>query len=222
MSGAAHEAVILRSDAARNRDALIDAARAVFAARGLDAPLDDIARLAGTGNATLYRHFPSRCSLVAAVFTATLVDVVAACRRALADPDPWEGFASHVAYLCELQADDRGLADLLTMSVTGVAELERLRRLAYDGLVELVRRAQADGSLRPDFDPVDVPAFLMANAGLVHRTIDDAPTAWRRVLRCFLDGLRTGGGGGAPLPPAPTRRAIRAAMAGRSAHLGCS
>ena len=78
----------LRADAERNRCQLMTAALAVFAERGLDAPLDEIARRAGVGNATLYRRFPTRCDLVAAVFAGTLREVIAAARQHLAYADP--------------------------------------------------------------------------------------------------------------------------------------
>ncbi len=81
----------LRSDAERNRRALVRAARAVFGERGLDAPLDEIARRAEVGNATLYRRFPTRCALLAAVFADTLEDVVAATERAIAESGPVVG-----------------------------------------------------------------------------------------------------------------------------------
>jgi AcrR family transcriptional regulator len=214
-------AVARRADAARNRDALIDAARSVFGRRGLSAPLDDIARQAGIGNATLYRHFPTRCDLIAAVFTSALQDVVAAAEQALANPDPWDGFAGHVLFLCELQAQDRGMADLLTMSIPGAPDLERTRRRTQEGTARIVARARESGDLRPDFEPEDLGILLMANAGLIHRTADGAPTAWRRMVAYFLDSLHDGAAAG-PLPPAPGLRAVRAAMANQNAHFGCT
>src|SRR3954468_19127850 len=86
----------LRADAARNRQAIVDAARTVFAEHGLDAPLDEIARRAGTGNAPLYRRFPTRCDLVAAVFADRMVEHRDAVEAALAVDDPWDGFAAYV------------------------------------------------------------------------------------------------------------------------------
>ena len=179
-----------RADAARNRRALLDAARAVFGDRGLEAALDEIARRAGVGNATLYRHFPSRCALVAAVFADTLHDVAAAARTALANPDPWDGFRDYVTFLCKLQAADRGLADLLTTAISGAPELEDLRANAYDDFVRIVERAKQAGGLRADFQPDDLVLLLMGNAGLVHRTAGAAPAAWERMLSYTLDGLR--------------------------------
>ena len=201
-----------RADAARNRRALVRAGRSVFGERGLDAPLDEIARRAELGNATLYRHFPSRCELVVAVYVETLRDIVAASERALANPDPWRAFTGHVTFLCELQAANRGLADLLTTRVRGAAELEELRAQTHDGFVRITERAIAEGSLSPDFRPQDLVLLLMANAGLVHRTAGVAPTAWRRLLSYTLNGFAT-----ASVPPqrpaaAPDEAAIERAM----------
>src|SRR3954468_18341900 len=100
----------LRADAARNREAIVEAAREVFAEHGLDAPLDDIARRAGTGNATLYRRFPTRGDLIAAVFAERMLEHLDAVQRALTDPDPWAGFASYIQAATAMQARDRGIA----------------------------------------------------------------------------------------------------------------
>jgi AcrR family transcriptional regulator len=201
-----------RADAARNRDALVQAGRVVFGERGLDAPLDEIARRAELGNATLYRHFPSRCELVVAVYTETLRDVVAATERALANPDPWDAFTAHVTFLCELQATNRGLADLLTTTLSGAVELEELQALAQDGFIQIVDRATAAGALCADFQPLDVVLLLMANAGLVHRTAAVAPTAWRRLLSFTLNGFATPAVAPGATAPAPDPAAIRLAM----------
>jgi AcrR family transcriptional regulator len=208
----------LRSDAARNRGAIIDASRGLFGERGLEAPLDQIARLAGVGNATLYRHFPTRCALVVAVFTDTLEDVVDAARQALENADPWEGFTTYVTFLGQVQATNRGLADLLTTSITGSAELEQLRAQAYVDFVRIVDRAKNAGELRADFQPEDLALILMANAGLIHRTADTVPGAWRRLLNCTLAGLR--GDSDLPLGPVVGEPAVRRAMADQARLFG--
>lgn len=208
----------LRADAARNREAIMAAAREVYRQRGLDAPFDEIARQAGVGNATVYRHFPSRCALVAAVFADVLRRINGAAQEALADPDPWTGFATHVRFLCHLQATDRGLADLLTTEVTGAPELEQLRNHAYRSFVRLAQRAKAAHALRADFVPEDLVILLMANAGLVHRTATAAPTAWKRFVDLSLDGLRTNTASTAA--PSPGPRAIQRAMRNRGRDLG--
>jgi AcrR family transcriptional regulator len=212
--------VSLRADAARNRRALLKAARELFSERGLDAPLDEIARQAGTGNATLYRHFPTRCELIAAVFAEALEEIGDACQRALAEPDPWTGFRRHVMFLCELQARDRGLAELLTARVTGAPALERLRERAYRDFVAMAERAKACGALRGDFSSEDLALLLMANAGLIERSATKAPEGWRRHVSFVLDGLHLSAEV-EEAPPSPGLRAVRAAMADRAARFGC-
>ncbi len=209
----------LRADAARNRRQIIRAARELYSRRGLDAPLDEIARLAQVGNATLYRHFPTRCALVAAVFADTLGRVIDAASQALDDPDPWRAFAGHVRFLARLQAADRGLADLLITDVTGAPELEQLRSRALRDFTRIAGRARVSGALRADFTPEDLVLLLMANAGLVERTTDTAPTAWQRFIDLALDGLHTSAATTATAAP-PDRAALQQAMINRGHLLG--
>ena len=140
----------LRSDAARNRAALVAAARDVMAESGLEASLYEIARRAGIGNATLYRRFPRRIDLVAAVFAGRMADHARAVQAALANPDPWEGFRGYIEAAAELQVHDRGIADLITIDVSMAPEIEKLRDTSFEGLVEVIDRAQRAGVLRAD------------------------------------------------------------------------
>src|SRR4051794_38182211 len=172
----------LRADAARNRDAIVAAARTVFAEQGLGAPLDEIARRAGVGNATLYRRFPTRDELVQSALREPMTEYVAAAEEALADSDPWAGFRDYLLRLFQLQARDRGLADLLVTTIrTPDGELEELRGTAFALTKQLITRAQDAGELRADFRHQDLPLLLMANAGLVEHTQTAAPDSWRRV-----------------------------------------
>jgi AcrR family transcriptional regulator len=206
-----HDGVELRVDAARNRAAIVEAARAVFAEHGLDAPLDEIARRAGTGNATLYRRFPTRGDLVAAVFADRMTEHLEAVEAGLADPDPWQGFASYVEAVGAMQARDRGIADLVTMGVAGAPEIEDLRARAFDGLVRLVERAHAAGVLRADFTTEDVVVLMMANAGLHERFGDISEAASRRLIHLLLDGFRATAATEGPAAPSArdTLRAMR-------------
>jgi hypothetical protein len=122
--------------------------------------------------------------------------------------------------MCQLQAADRGLADLLVMNLGAEPEIERLRQRAYRDAIALVERAQAAGRLRPDFRHEDLAVLLMANAGLVHRTAAHAPEAWRRHLAFVLDGL--GVTPTAPAPPSEGPVAIARAMREQAAALGCA
>lgn len=195
----------LRADAARNRAAIVEAARAVFAEHGLDAPLDDIARLAGTGNATLYRRFPTRGDLVEAVFAERMAEHLEAVQSSLADPDPWEGFASYFRAAAAMQARDRGIADLVTMDLSTAPEIGRLRAEAFDGLVKVVDRAHAAGVLRADFTTQDVVVVLMANAGLVERAHGIAGDASARLIHVLLDGFRADAATDGPVAPSARR-----------------
>src|SRR5215207_440755 len=178
----------LRADAARNRAAIVEAARAVFAEQGLDVPLDEIARRAGTGSATLYRRFPTRGELIAAVFAERMTEHLRAVEAGLADEDPWRGFAGYIQAAGAMQARDLGIADLVTMDVSAAPEIERLRSRAFDGLVQLVERAHAAGVLRADFTTEDVVLLLMANAGLVERARGiPAAAASARLIHVLLD-----------------------------------
>ncbi|HEY0167397.1 MAG TPA: helix-turn-helix domain-containing protein [Jatrophihabitans sp.] len=195
----------LRADATRNRTALIEAARAVFAEHGLDAPLDEVARRAGTGNATLYRRFPTRSDLIAAVFAERMAEHVEAVEAGLADDDPWSGFASYVKAAAAMQARDRGIADLVTMDVSAAPEIEALRSRAFDGLVRLVDRAHDAGVLRADFTTQDVVVLLMANAGLVERALGISAEASARLIHVLLDGFRAAAATDGPPPPSARR-----------------
>ena len=209
----------LRADAARNREAIVEAARALFAEQGLEAPLDDIAKRAGTGNATLYRRFPTRGDLVAAVFAERMAEHVAAVEAGLADDDPWEGFASYIRAVGVMQARDRGIADLVTMNVSA-PEIEELRARAYDGLVRLVARAHQAGVLRADFTDQDVVLLQMANAGLMERAHGITAEASARFVALLLDGLRAEAA--TPGAAAPSARRVMAAMQHNGERrLGC-
>jgi len=98
----------LRADAERNRAALLAAAREIFGEHGLDASLDEIARRAGVGNATLYRRFPTRRDLIAEVFAGQMTEYVELAEHALREPDPWAAFVGYLTRLFELQATEFG------------------------------------------------------------------------------------------------------------------
>jgi AcrR family transcriptional regulator len=181
-------AVRLRADAERNRVALLAAAREVFGEHGLDASLDEIARRARVGNATLYRRFPSRRELIAEVFAGRMAEYVELADRALLEPDPWAAFVGYLTRVCEMQATDRGLSELITTTAFDDDErLTALKATAQRGAEDVIKRAQAAGALRPDFTRQDISMLLMANAGVVQRSPD--PQAWRRQLAFVIEGL---------------------------------
>jgi AcrR family transcriptional regulator len=200
----------LRVDAERNRQRLITAAREMFAERGLDVAMEDIARHAGVGVATLYRRFPTRADLIAGAFEAKMTAYADAGVQALADPDPWAGFCGYVEQVCAMQAGDRGFASVLCMSFPMERQFEAERGRAYRNFLELVRRAQAAGSLRADFVAEDLAVLLMANAGVVAGTAQAAPDAWRRFAAYMIQAFSARSA--APLPAPPTQAAMHQAL----------
>jgi AcrR family transcriptional regulator len=197
----------LRADAERNRTAILAAAQEVFAEQGLEAPLEEIAARAGVGIATLYRRFPDRQQLVAAALAGKITQYAEAAGRALVVADPWAGFASFAEQACEMQADDRGLSDLLCMTLPAGAHVEQLRRQANDQVVELIDRAKAAGQLRADFVGEDLLLLLIANAAIMHVTRNDAPHTWRRFVALMLDAFRQHDAPALPRPPSTAQMA---------------
>ncbi len=210
----------LRADATRNRDAILAAAKEIFAERGIEASLEEIASRARVGIATLYRRFPSRQHLVAAALVEKVAKYAEAAEAALAIPDAWSGFCSYVRTICELQAGDRGLADLLSMTLPADEHVERLRRTAHDHVTELIDRAKAAGKLRDDFVSEDLLILLIANAALVHVTHAEAPGASQRLVALALDAFgRTDAA--AVLPAPPSTAEMSSAMCSLARERGC-
>src|SRR3954468_14416398 len=139
----------LRADAARNRARLLVAAKEVFAARGLDATMDEVARRAGVGVGTAYRRFRNRDELIAALFEERLEEFMAVIDESLADDDPWRGLSSFLERSMEMQAADRGFKELLLQSAEGPERMLRFRAHIRPLVAELLRRARAPGALGP-------------------------------------------------------------------------
>jgi AcrR family transcriptional regulator len=200
----------LRVDAERNRERVVNAAREVFAEQGLDASTNEIARRAGVGIATLFRRFPTRDDLVAAAFEDKMGAYAAAIDDALANPDPWQGFCSYIERVCRMQADDRGFADVLTLTFPTAKALEEQRDRSAKAVAKLLLRAKASGRLRKDFAHQDVPLVLMANAGVVMATRETAPEAWRRLVGYLLQAFAAERA--EPLPEPPTKAQMYRAL----------
>jgi AcrR family transcriptional regulator len=209
----------LRADAARNRAAILAVARDVFAEQGLEAPLEVIAARAGVGIATLYRRFPTREKLVAAALVEKIAQYAQAAEQALEVPDPWAGFAGFVQRICELQACDRGLGDLLSMTLSAGEQVEQVRRTANDNVITLIERAKASGRLRDDFVGEDLLLLMIATAAVMQVTRADAPDAWRRFVALALDAFSCYDS--PELPEPPTTVQMTRAMVRLAAERGC-
>ncbi len=188
--GGAGRAAPLRRDARRNRELLLAAARAVYAEQGVDAPLDEIARRAGVGNATLYRHFPTRGALIEAVFGDSLAETMRWGEEVRCGEDPWESLTTYLERVFEGLAADRGANDLMTTGVEGVPSLEALRAHNHETIGVLIGRAQEQGTVRRDVTAEDLLFALAALGRVVPASAAVVPGAWRRYLALLLDGLR--------------------------------
>jgi AcrR family transcriptional regulator len=183
----------LRRDAERNRQLILRAARAVFAQRGLEATLDEVAREAGLGVGTVYRRFPNREALIDALFEDGIQELVHIVEEAEAEPRAWDGLRHFMTSLLEMQAADRGLRDVMLSRRSASPEDDVLRAHLKPPLESLVRRAQREGDLREDLTATDVGVLEVAVLGAAEFTAPAAPGAWRRFLAIVLDGMRAGG-----------------------------
>ncbi|MDI1461260.1 TetR/AcrR family transcriptional regulator [Catellatospora sp. KI3] len=191
-----------RSDAVRNRALVLAAAGAAFAAAGFDVPMAAIARRAGVGMATLYRHFPTREVLVTEVFADRFRACAAVAEEAFADDDPWRGFCTLVTKVCAIQAEDRGFTAAFLTAFPTAVDYERERARAEDGFVRLAERAVAAGSLRADFALADLIMLLVANDAVIAAApAGQASAASRRLVAYLLQSFAAGHD--RPLPPAP-------------------
>lgn len=189
----------LRADARRNREAVITAARRLFGEEGLDAQMPDVARAASVGVGTVYRHFPTKDHLIAALAADRFERMGAMAREGLAESDAWEGLAHFVRSAAQLQAEDRALCEVmgsrpeLSHAAARAAELPEL-------CDQLVKRAQGTGQLRPDLEWQDIPMIV---CGLGSVTLAPPPPSigrWPRLVELILDGLKAPAAGTLPKP----------------------
>ena len=193
----------LRSDAERNRQRILAAARELFAERGLSVTLNDVAHHAGVGVGTVYRRFPDKAQLIDGLFEQRLEEIVGLMETALADPDPWHGLVGFMEGALTLQASDRGFRELALGSPEGLERLGTIRARMYPLGQVLVSRAVEAGRLRGDFQPQDVPVIQMMLATVMDATREIEPDLWRRYLAIIVRGIRADAAPPEPLPERP-------------------
>lgn len=192
----------VRADARRNMDRIRAAAMEVCRAQGLGAPIEQIARVAGTNPGTIYNRFGSREALmddiVPQIAATTFQE---AADAALGCEDPWEGFVAYVTRICEAQADNLILRDIVSCRYSGTKHLSQVCGIARSRQQEIIDRAQRHGSLRRDFAVEDLLFVFWSIGSLVQAAEEMAPDVWRRNLALLFDGLRLNAA--TPLPVAP-------------------
>jgi AcrR family transcriptional regulator len=202
----------LRKDAQRNRDLLVAAARRLYATRGLDVPLEDIAKEAGVSIGTLYNRFPTRGELVEAALAGKVARAVELAETASAMADPWDAFAWFLAHCCELQASDRAYNELCARALPDTPEIDRLKTRGHELVLRIVDNAKKSGKLRADFEEGDFAFVLWSTTTIIDATAATAPDASRRHLGLLLDGLRADAASPLPRPaldPAEVAEAMR-------------
>ena len=184
----------LRADARRNREKVLEAARAVFGEHGAEAQMDDVARRAEVGVGTVYRHFPTKEALLTALVHDTFGRIADRSRTLLEREDAWAAFLDMMWDAGESLAGDRALAEAMSLRVApepcpGQAEVGAIAS-------ELIARAQAEGRMRADVVVEDIP-MLMCGVGSATARPHPCADAWRRHLAILLDGLRADAASGA-------------------------
>lgn len=180
----------LRADARRNRERILDGARAVFAECGLDAQVDDIARRAGVGVGTVYRHFPTKEALLGELVRQKFRIFTANAREALElEGEPFAIFADLLRRNAQVCARDAAIQHALTgfgehISMHAQTELKELN----GPTAELIHRAQRAGSMRPDVTVNDIPMLMCGVSATMAQT--GPGFDWHRHLELVIDMLR--------------------------------
>lgn len=185
MRGSATSPKAMRRDAAASRAKILEAAGTVFADRGFDVPLAEVASAAGVGVATLSRHF-TRTQLVEAVAEERLAEHLRVLDDALA-LSPTQGVASYMRALCERRLVDRSLCHVFTLRMPYSDEVARLRVALRQRQLALIDAAQRAGVLRPGVVPEDLLLILEAVQGVMDATTGDA--SWERIFAMLMSSV---------------------------------
>ena len=184
----------LRADARRNRARIVAAAKEAFAERGLEAQMDDVARSAGVGVGTVYRHFPTKAALVQGLIVDKMERLAETARRlAETEDDPWDALAGTLRAGAEQQLRDRTLSQVVATQPQASFQRAAEETGLAEQLTLLLERAQAAGAVRKDVRPDDIPMMMCGLGAIVQNDRD-----WRRYMGLMLDGLKAGAG--EPLP----------------------
>ncbi len=188
----------LRADAARNRESLLAAAEEVFAERGVEASVADIARRAGVAKGTVFRHFASKDDLIASLVCEHLVTLTDAVHRLSDAGDPGAALLEFLT----IAADQRRQHDLTYLQTYSASDARviAIRDEVHAGVETLVANARAAGAIRPDVTGTDVFLLMCAPVHVMDGLSDPPPDLWRRYLAIIFDGLRPEGATALPLP----------------------
>jgi AcrR family transcriptional regulator len=179
-----------RADARRNRKRILAAAREQFSQHGLDVHVERVAKAAGVGVGTVYRHFPNKDDLLQALVDERFAYFAEVARAALSDPDPWNGFSTLMRESARVTAEDRAVSEALDQ-FSGLCHCAAENAGLDELTAELIEGAKASGAMRADFTVDDIPS-VMCGLGRATAPREDGPPAmdWERYLEIILAGLR--------------------------------
>ncbi|WP_244876242.1 TetR/AcrR family transcriptional regulator [Winogradskya consettensis] len=180
----------LRRDAERNRLRVLEAAREVFAERGLAATLDDVAHHAGVGVGTVYRRFPTKEALVHEVLKSRFDEMVEIAEQSQHAATGWDGLTTLLRRSAEIHAADRGLRDVALSAGFGTHDPAKKGERIIPYVQQLVDRAQSEGTLRRDITIQDLLVGLLMVSEVAHHSRTIRPDAYSRYLQLFIDSLR--------------------------------
>jgi AcrR family transcriptional regulator len=188
-----------RADAVRNRRLLLAAAADEFAEHGLDASVADIARRAGVGKGTVFRHFATKDELIAAILIDRINELSAVGERLLDAGDPGEALCEFLTAAAQ-QRQERDLSFLAEASGS-MREVAQARSRMTAALDRLVERAREHGAVRADITGTDVLLLMCAPNYVAGSVPNASPDLWRRYLAIIFDGLRPEGAHALPAEP---------------------
>ncbi len=177
----------------RNSERILEAATAVFARLGLDASLDEVAREAGVGVATVYRRFADKEALIDALFETKIGAIVALAEEGLAHPDAWQGVCHFILGAAAQLAADRGLMHVVVSAAHGRIGTERARKRIGPVVAKLVSRGINAGAVRPEVTATDFPMVQILLAAVIDASREVRPGLWKRYASLFLDAIRADG-----------------------------
>jgi AcrR family transcriptional regulator len=202
----------LRKDAQENRDRIVAAARQVFAERGLEATLHDVADRAGVGVGTVYRRFRNKDEVLEAIFDQQIEQVRVIAQQALDHEDPWLGFEQFFLRMTQQFSIDRGLREVVLSGSPGRRAARQTDGRLGPVFASIMKRAQDAGVLRPGLEPSDLPPISQMLSAVIDYTGKVNPEVWRRYAMIFLDGLRPQPDSEQILPAAMTNEEIQAVL----------
>ncbi|MEJ7797584.1 MAG: TetR family transcriptional regulator [Solirubrobacteraceae bacterium] len=180
----------LRADARRNREKVLAAAATAFAECGLDAQIEDIAGRASVGIGTVYRHFPTKDALIAALAAAHFERLADIVEGAVHGDDPWEDFAGAIWRCAESTAGDVALCEIIGGHPRAVEAAAVAQQRLQDASTKLIAGARAQGTIREDATVQDIRTIMCGFGHVAAAQRAGGSQDWRRYLTIALDGLR--------------------------------